>query len=189
MATVAGRLTYEDLCRAREDGNRYELIEAELIAIAGPSPKHQWASHRLAVAFDRAVVDAGLGFVFSAPLDVRLEETTCVQPNLLVLFNVRGGIIRPTMIEGAPDLIAEITSNSSRTLDRTRKLAPYARAAVREYWLVEPETRRVTIHADPVGDRFTTVAPVEGGEPARSIILPSLSVAVDSLFAGLPSGA
>jgi Uma2 family endonuclease len=186
MSVQTRPLTYEDLCRAREDGNRYELIEGELIVIAGPSPKHQWALHWLTVAFHRAVVEPGLGFVFTAPLDVRLEGRSYVQPDLLVVLNERAGIIGPTMIEDAPDLIVEITSTSSRTLDRTRKLALYARAGVREYWLLESRARRLSVHADPAGDRFATVVPAGSGESARSIIVPSLAVEVDGLFRGLP---
>lgn len=72
MATAARALGYDDLCRAREDGNRYELIDGELVVVAGPSPKHQWSSAQLLVAFHRAVVEPGLGFVFAAPLDVHL---------------------------------------------------------------------------------------------------------------------
>ena len=185
MSTLAGTLTYEDLCRAREDGNRYELIDGELILIAGPSPNHQWVSHRLAVAFDRAIVEPGLGLVFAAPLDVHLGGQQYVQPDLLVVLNERMGIIGAALIDGAPDLVVEIASTSSRAIDRTRKLALYARSGVREYWLVDLDGRRVTVHASPAGEGFVRVE--RAGKVARSTIQPGLAVELDSLFAGLPT--
>lgn len=42
MSVAAGTLTYDDLCRAREDGKRYELIEGEPVLVAAPALKHQW---------------------------------------------------------------------------------------------------------------------------------------------------
>ena len=186
MPTVTRTLTYEDLCRAREDGNRYELIDGELVLIAGPSPKHQWTSSRLFVAFDRAIVEPGLGYVFAAPLDVHLGGQQYVQPDLLVVLNERLDIIGATLIDGAPDLVAEITSSSSRAIDRTRKLAPYARSGVREYWLVELEGRAVTVYSAPTGEGFARVERAE--EVARSTIVPGLAVEVAPLFSGLPVG-
>jgi Uma2 family endonuclease len=183
MSILTGPLTYEDLCRQREDGNRYELIDGVLIVIAGPSPMHQWVSHRLAVAFDRAVVEPGLGFIFAAPLDVQLGPQTYVQPDLLVVLRERAGIIGATLIEGAPDLVVEIISASSRAIDRTRKLTLYARSGVREYWLVDLEARSVTVHAEPVGDRFARVERAD--QTARSVILPGLAVDLDALFSPL----
>ncbi|MDP9362929.1 MAG: Uma2 family endonuclease [Chloroflexota bacterium] len=185
MATAARAPGYDDLCRAREDGNRYELIDGELLVIAGPSPRHQWTSSRLFVAFDRAIVEPGLGFVFTAPLDVHLGGQQYAQPDLLVVLTERASIIGPTLIDGAPDLVVEISSTSSRAIDRTRKLALYARPGVREYWLVDLGGRAVTVHALPTGEGYARVEQRAEAE-ARSTILPGLVVQVATLFSGLP---
>lgn len=186
MAVATGTLTYDDLCRAREDGNRYELIDGELIVIAGPSPKHQWTSGELFVAFREAVTKPGLGLVFMAPLDVHLGGHQYVQPDLVVVLNERSAIVGAAMIEGAPDLLVEIASPSSRARDRGRKLALYAETGVREYWFVDPQSRSVTVHAEPAGDRYQRVERAE--DVARSVVVPGLSVDLASLFATFPSG-
>lgn len=49
-------------------------------------------------------------------------------------------------IHGAPDLVIEIVSPSSRFMDYLRKLNVYDRIGVREYWIVDPETQRVTVY-------------------------------------------
>ena len=179
MSILTRPLTYEDLCRKREDGNRYELIDGEFVLVAAPSPKHQWSSHWLTIALHRAVVEPGLGFVLAAPVDVHLGGSY-VQPDLLVILHERAGIIGPTLIDGAPDLIVEIASASSRRIDRTRKLALYARSGVREYWLVDLQARTVTIHAEPTGERFARVERAD--RRAQSIILPGLTIDLDVVF-------
>lgn len=184
MSVATGTLTYEDLCRAREDGNRYELIDGELIVIAGPSPKHQWTSSELFLAFHQAVTKPALGIVFTAPLDVHLGGQQYVQPDLIVVLKERVGIIGPAMIEGAPDLLVEIASPSSSAADRRQKLALYARSGVREYWFVDTPSQSVTVHAEPAGDAYGRVERVE--DVARSIIVPGLTVDLAPLFADVP---
>ena len=130
------------------------------------------------------MVEPGLGFVFAAPLVVHLGDGSYVQPDLLVVLRERASIIGRTLIEGTPDLIVEILSASSRAIDRTRKLRLYARNGVRECWLVDPERRTVTVYAEPIGDRFARVERAE--RSARSVILPHLTVDLNSLFTGLP---
>jgi len=82
--------------------------------------------------------------------------------------------------------VAEITSASSQTLDRTRELALYAGAGVREYWLVELAARVVTVHADPTGERYLREERFTGDDTARSAIVPGMDVGLPTLFSGLP---
>jgi len=82
--------------------------------------------------------------------------------------------------------VAEITSASSQTLDRTRELALYAGAGVREYWLVELAARVVTVHADPTGERYGRAVAATVTQVARSTVVPGLAVGVSTLFSGLP---
>lgn len=96
----------------------------------------------------------------------------------------RAGIIGASLIDGVPDLVVEITSSSSRALERVGKLALYARSGVREYWIVDPTARTVIVHAEPIDDRFGRVERSEG--VARSTIVPGLAVEIAPLFAGLP---
>ncbi len=183
MSTVAGPLTYGDLCRAREDGKRYGLIDGVLLVIAGPSPKHQWASRVLNNAFERTVFEAGLGYVFPAPLDIRLGQDY-VQPDILSILNERASNIGPTLIDGAPDLIVEVTSTSSQGRDRVRKRGLYACAGVLEYWLVELSPRVIVVHADPVGEDYALVR--RETTLARFVLLPGFEFELSRLTPLVP---
>ena len=92
-----------------------------------------------------------------------------VQPDLLIICGRNDGDTR--RINGAPDFIVEILSPSNRYHDMYRKLNKYRLASVREYWIIDPEKKRVTVydfeHDDlPVTYRFTDRVPVliSGGE-------------------------
>jgi Uma2 family endonuclease len=185
MSVVARPLTYEDLCRAREDGNRYELIEGELILVAAPSPWHQRLSRRLVVLFDRIVGETGIGEVFDAPLDVRFADGSVVQPDVFVVLADRAHIVEETLIEGAPSLLVEISSPSSRAIDRRRKAALYARNGIPEYWCVDPDDRAIIVHADPAEGAYQTVR--RETAVARSVTVPGLVVNLAELFSGLPA--
>ena len=184
MSVAARQLTYEALCRAREDGNRYELIEGELILVASPSPWHQRVVRQVARMFMRAVMDTGLGEVLFAPLDVRFADVSVVQPDVIVLLADRAHIVAETLIEGAPSLLVEVSSRSSRAIDRGRKAALYARHGVPEYWRVEPDARAITVRVDPAEGAYRTVR--RETRIARSVTVSGSAIALAELFAGLP---
>ena len=67
-----------------------------------------------------------------------------VQPDVFVVFN--RDIIKRKRIFGAPDLVIEVLSPSTRKKDTVKKLEKYCEAGVREYWTVNPDKERVIIH-------------------------------------------
>ncbi len=182
MSVLIRPLTYEDLVQIPEDGKRYEVIDGELFKTAAPMKKHQKLSKRLAdLLYEQE--KAGLGEMYYAPVDVRLYTNGIVQPDLLFLRQERLGIYHPSgLVEGAPDLMVEILSPSTRGVDLVRKAALYAREGVPEYWVADPDAPALTIYALRDG-RYEPV-PAEPGT-ARSEVLPGLVVDLESLFADL----
>jgi Uma2 family endonuclease len=182
MSVATQPLTYAELCRKREeDGVRYELIEGELVVVAAPSPRHQLLSRRLVVRFDAVMEQTGLGEVFDSPLDVRFADGSVVQPDVIVVLADRAHIIQEKLIEGAPNLLVEISSPSSRATDRTRKARLYARQGVSEYWWVDPEARSIWVHAAPDERSYRTIR--EETVVAQSATIPGLAVTLADLFA------
>jgi Uma2 family endonuclease len=73
-----------------------------------------------------------------------------VEPDLLIVGAARSAIITERAIEGAPDVLIEILSPSTGARDRGVKSALYARAGVREYWIVD--ARSCVLEAYCLGD-------------------------------------
>ena len=81
-----------------------------------------------------------------SPIDVQLDcdDKTMVQPDILILCD-RSKLIR-RCIMGAPDLIIEILSPSTKRKDANLKLYKYRNAGVREYWMVDLDGERIVVY-------------------------------------------
>jgi Uma2 family endonuclease len=79
-------------------------------------------------------------------MDVVLSDQDVVEPDLLFVCAARASIITEKNIQGAPDLVVEIISETSRKTDRTIKRKLYERHGVREYWIVDPELETLDIY-------------------------------------------
>lgn len=72
------------------------------------------------------------------------DDKTMVQPDILVVCDENK--INKEGIFGAPDLVVEVLSPSTRKKDMSVKLAKYMGAGVREYWIVDPDAKRVIVY-------------------------------------------
>jgi len=81
-----------------------------------------------------------------------------------------------------PVWIAEVLSPKTAQRDRGVKLRLYARAGVREAWLVDPDARTIEVRPLGAGDAVAPAETYRHGEVARSRGLPGLAVGVDDLF-------
>jgi Uma2 family endonuclease len=131
-------LTYADLRALPDDGNRYEIIDGVLYVSPSPSEVHQRASGGLHEQVAPHVRRGRLGRVYAAPFDVKFADGVVVQPDLVFVRRERLEIVAPDSILGAPDLIVEILSPSTRSADLRVKWDAYARHGVPYYWVVDP---------------------------------------------------
>jgi Uma2 family endonuclease len=185
MAIQSRSLTYDDLQRMRETRDeRLELIDGELFVTPSPSPMHQDISGNLYILFRNVVFESGRGRVYYAPLDVRLDENTVVQPDLIIVLSDRSPVLTISRVEGVPSLAVEITSPSTSAYDRVRKRNLYAQYGVPEYWLVDPGAKTVTVFSVPEDGRYQTET--VSSDVAVSATIPGLSADLKALFAPVP---
>jgi Uma2 family endonuclease len=140
------KLTYEDYLCFPDDGLRHEIIDGEHFVSPSAIPYHQKVSRRIQFQLYRQIEETGRGEVYDAPTDLHLSEVDVLVPDILVLLTPRLALIGEKKIEGAPDLVIEITSPGSARRDRGLKRAVYERAGVPEYWVVDPVARTVERH-------------------------------------------
>ncbi len=151
---------------ALPDNVRAELIDGKLIYMESPTTKHQEYLFETASVL-RSYIRRKKGSckVMISPLDVQLDcdDRTIVQPDIIVVCS--RDKLTEKRIYGAPDLCIEISSPSSRSLDRKTKLRKYRAAGVREYWIVDTDHRQILCYffeADtaPAVYSFGTPVPV-----------------------------
>src|SRR5690606_27688543 len=172
------------------DDTRWELIDGEPHAMAGPSWYHQSVIMALAAQLFAHFREHGCQ-VLPAPLDVRLphadepddEVQTVVQPDIVVVCDVSK--LDQRGCRGAPDLVVEVLSPSTAGRDQVSKRALYERHGVGQYWLVHPIDRVVTIYrhqgagfAPPDIFEARAILPVVGHE--------GLAIDWDQTFASVP---
>jgi len=185
MAIQSRPLTYDDLQRMQETRDeRLELIDGELFVTPSPSPMHQDISGNLYTLFRNVVFESGRGRAYYAPLDVRLDENTIVQPDLIIILSDRSPVLTTARVEGVPSLTVEIISPSTSAYDRVTKRNLYAQHRVPEYWLVDPEAKTVTVFSDPRDGHYRAEQVMS--DVVISATIPELSADLKALFAPVP---
>lgn len=179
MAIAAKKLTYADFEKIPADGFRHEIIEGEECMTPAPNPDHQSVIVKLTALLWSHVTARKLGRLFVAPTDVVLSDHDVVEPDLFFITQDRVQIIGPKNIQGAPDLVIEVSSPSTAGFDRGSKQALYDRHGVREYWIVDLPARTVEIREFGSPRR---VRVYKEGQSFESALLPGLTVRLADLF-------
>ena len=178
--------SYADLLEW-DDGKRYELYDGEPVAMASPTDVHQEISVELSAQF-HTYLRGKKCKVYAAPFDVRLFEKMgdrpenvryVVQPDLLVVCDPNK--IDRRGVHGAPELVIEILSESTRRTDRLKKLNLYRRAGVQEYWIVDPEDRVLSVHTLTEDGQYT-ISAYEPGDMAPVSVLDDCEIDLAAVF-------
>lgn len=174
-------MTYDDYVLLPDDGYRYEILDGDLVMTPAPNPRHQNVLLNLASVIREWVASADLGKVYIAPIDVLLERTIVVQPDLLFIQRERLQIVTERGIEGAPDLVVEILSPGTAQRDRLAKARIYARRGVGDYWIVDPDRR--TLEAFHLAQkRYRKVASLRGKHTLHPVRFPNLVISLPDLW-------
>ncbi len=180
-ADTAVKLTYADY-RQTPDDERYELLDGDLIMTPAPNTGHQTAVSDLSALLNQFVKIQRLGRVLVAPFDVVLSDVDVVQPDILFISNERvERFLDDENLKGPPDLAVEVLSPSTAQRDRSFKRALYARHGVKEYWIVDPDAKTVSVLLLD-DDRFRTVRIYAESETVESIILDGFQFDADAIF-------
>ncbi len=185
-ASPALKLTYDDFVLFPDDGKRHELIDGEHYVTASPNLKHQKVSGVLHLLIGSWLQDHPVGEIFYAPFDVWFSRYDVVEPDLLYLSNARAAeVLTPANVQGAPDLVIEIGSPSTRQRDETIKRHLYERSGVSEYWVVDPDIDVVRIYRR-TGERFDRAIELsrEAGDVLTTPLLAGLELPLARIFRG-----
>lgn len=177
------KFTYEDYLLFPDDGKRHELIDGDHYVTPAPRTRHQIASTNLAGLLHAHLLRTKAGRVLTAPTDVVLSDLDVVQPDLLFVSAARASIITEKNIQGPPDLVIEILSETTRRTDEVIKRKQYERFGVSEYWIVDPELETVKVHR-LTGQGFQRAAELakESGDTLTTPLLPGLQLPLAAIF-------
>jgi Uma2 family endonuclease len=126
-----------------DDGNRYEVLDGELVVTPAPRLTHQRAVQRLLIVLTDHVERHRIGWVYHSPADIELSPRRLVQPDLFVVPWGDGRAPKEWSDITSLLLVVEVTSPSTARVDRQHKRRLFQDARVPEYWIVDVEARLV----------------------------------------------
>lgn len=176
------KLTYDDYVLIPADGQRHEIIDGEHYVSAAPFIRHQRLVRKLVQRLG-PVDEQGLGEVFLAPCDLVFSRHDVVQPDLLFISRERLRILTEKNVQGTPDLVIEILSESTRRLDEEIKFDLYERFGVLEYWIFDPARHTARLYRLRDG-RFHLAAEMSAaaGDVLTTPLLPGLEIPLAEVF-------
>ena len=171
------RLKLHDYHRLGEAGilgedDRVELLEGQLVDMSPIGPRHALVVDALNELLVLAV--AGLAVV-RVQNPIVLDDASEPQPDFTLLRKPWHGY--PDAHPRPPDvyLLIEV-ADSSLEFDLGAKLELYARAGIREFWVVDLTSNRVLVHRDPREGRYDSVATVDTSGVLQVEALPGVTI-------------
>ncbi|MFZ2958653.1 MAG: Uma2 family endonuclease [Candidatus Ozemobacteraceae bacterium] len=184
------RFTYGDYCTWPED-ERWELIDGVPYDMTpAPSRTHSKLSVELVRQF-LPYFEGKPCEVHYAPFDVRLprnkepddEVETVVQPDILIVCDEKK--LDDKGCRGAPDLVIEILSPSTAPKDHITKKHLYEKHGVKEYWLVSPTDRLVTVYQLEPDGKFGRSRIFGDTDKIEVALFPGLEIDLTRVFPAL----
>ncbi len=188
------RMSADEFLALPDDGFKYQVIGGVVVMSPSPTPHHQALLLEVCSQIRDFLKVQPIARVFP-DIDVRFGADLVYRPDLVVVLNAR--LPKPLRrIDVAPDLIVEILSPGTASMDEQTKLADYERCGVREYWIVNPgeplSVRALRLEgreagagvaggAEAPGGAGRFVQAAAGGGRVLSSVLPGFGLDVEAL--------
>ncbi|MDE2785807.1 MAG: Uma2 family endonuclease [Chloroflexota bacterium] len=179
---------YMKLTPPSHRGVRYQLIEGELVKMAGASRAHQVFIGELYIEVRVQTRALGLGETYLPPFDVYLDEHNTFQPDLMFVSSEQRHIIGDRGVTGAPDVVVEVLSESTRQRDLNVKLPVYVRNAVREAWIADLRLETVSKYVGD-GHTMTLARMYDASDTLTSEAMPGVAIDLGPIFAQIRGSA
>ena|SRR5579859_2927364 len=176
-----GDWTYEAYAALTADGECYEIVQGVLVMSPSPEDIHQEVTGEIYAYLREQIKLKRLGRVFPSPFDVVLAPQEVYQPDVIVVLNQHLERVQTQGVMGAPDLVVEVISPSSKLYDRVNKHAAYEHAGIPEYWLVHPHHQTIELFVLE-GGKYYSQGTFTGEQTMPSRIVPEMTTPVSRFF-------
>lgn len=181
------KYTYADYLTWAKD-EIWEILDGIPLMQAALNWQHQAISRELILQFGNYLQDKTCQ-VFAAPFDLRLSDENendedCIhvyQPDLVVICDKNR--LKGTGYHGVPDLVIEIVSPSTARNDKLLKFNMYEKVGVKEYWIVEPDSRLLSVFTLQDSHRYGRPEVYAENDNVEVSIFNDLTIKLDRVFA------
>jgi Uma2 family endonuclease len=165
----AGILTEDD---------RVELIDGEIIQMAPIGPRHAACVDRLAEFLRDKIKKLA---IVSVQNPIQLSEYSEPQPDIALLKR-RADFYAQGHPSPEDVLIAMEVADTTVESDRGVKIPSYARAGIREAWLVDLASGRIETYTRPTSGIYQEIRFVLRGQRVVSATIPQLKLKADDIL-------
>jgi Uma2 family endonuclease len=181
--------TYADYLTWPDD-ERWEIIDGVPYMLAAPTWQHQSVSGQLMMQFGN-YLSGKTCRAFSAPFDLRLPEgdeadedvETVVQPDVTIVCDKSK--LKGTGYYGVPALVIEIVSPATGKMDRLLKFNRYEKAGIKEYWIVDPDSKLVSVFTLQGNNRYGRPETYTDTDSVKVGAFPDLTITLSEVFIDL----
>lgn len=161
---IAGPMSYEQFLEWDGENQHVEWVNGEVIPMAPVSNEHSDVAVYLTRILGEFAELAGAGEVRIDPFQMKAAEHLPGRaPDILFVRKENLGRLKRLYLDGPADIVVEVTSPSTRSVDRTDKFAEYAQGKVPEYWLIDPDRQKHEFYQlGPDGTYQLAAIPTDG---------------------------
>jgi Uma2 family endonuclease len=176
--------TVDDIGRMIEAGiigedEKFELVEGEIVMMAAKGRAHERVKSALIIAISRALPEA---LTIGVEATLRLTDMLLLEPDIAVfpkaLFKKSTAFTE--LAPGEAELVIEVAA-TSLAYDKTLKARLYARHRVREFWVVDANTRTTWVHTGPIGDGWSSIIERGPQDTLKTPALPGFSICLGEI--------
>ena len=124
----------------------YELIDGKKFRLPSMTPAQNQIKGRVMLCIGKYLMDNKRGYFFSN-VEVHFDEKNIFVPDLIVVLKENESILaKGDFVRGAPDMLVEVLSKSTRKNDLTIKKDAYEQSGVKEYWIIDPYMKSISVY-------------------------------------------
>jgi len=174
------KMSFAEFLETEFDHNHYEWVNGEAVEMSAVEYSHALLLTYLVRVLGAFLEKHDAGVLLTEPFQMRVSETSSRAPDIQVLLNANVSRIKRVFTDGPADLVVELASPATRSVDRIEKFTEYEQGGVSEYWMLDPLRRR----ADFLQLQNGTYIPADLDDNGiyHSVILPGLWLDVACLW-------
>ncbi len=160
----------------------FEWVDGEVIKMSNPSLRHQQLSRFLTAILQFWIETKKIGEVIPSPFQIKFDfRPSGRQPDVMYISNENLHRLEKQYVDGTADLIVEIVSPESLARDTQDKFLEYEMAGVKEYWIIDPNTRTANFYGFDESGKYKML-PISAGNKFESRVIEGLWINTDWLW-------
>src|SRR5881396_3706779 len=179
IMTIKGPATLQDLLNTPKDGNKYELVDGEIL-VSPAGMRHSEVISNIIGLIWEFLQKNPIGKVYTSDVGIVFPSGNVRSPDVTYVSNAKlpGGESPETFGELIPDLAVEVLSPSDSLKEVGRKIGEFLECGVPLVWLVDPKHETVTVYRSLSDTEQYSAQDIITAEPA----LPGFSCPVSQFF-------